>query len=224
MKKKFLRLNACAFLLLMTACSHKYYTADNIAQYNIKTIAVLPVAMDYTGTMPKNVTAADLAKKAEIESTMFQRSVYASILNNINKKKKPSSIQFQSTSKTVQLLASNNISITQAWTEDPMKLAQLLGVDAVVKMNVTTSRYMSDAASAGFSVLNDVLGSIKGKVPVGNAPTKTNDITVNCSLVEKNNGIAVWNDKYTEEANWQNQPQEVIDAVTRKFGKHFPAL
>ncbi len=28
--------------------------------------------------------------------------------------------------------------------------------------------------------------------------------------------------KYDEETNWRNQPQEIIDQITRNFGKRFP--
>ena len=222
MKKEILNLGAFAFIMFATSCAHKYYTANNIDQYNIKTIAVLPVAMEYTGNMPKNMTAADLAKKGETESAMFQRSLHNNILMFMNKKKNPSNVQFQSTSKTVQILASNNISISTSWTEDPVKLAKILGVDAVVKANITTNRYMSDAASGAFSVLNDVLGSVKGNIPIGNAPTKTGDIIATCTLIENKDGNTIWNIKYDEETDWRNQPQEIIDQITRNFGKRFP--
>lgn len=81
MKKGILKLGALALIVLSTACAHKYYTANNISQYNIKTVAVLPVEMEFTGNMPKKLTEADIAKMEESESKMFQRSLYGSILN-----------------------------------------------------------------------------------------------------------------------------------------------
>lgn len=224
MKKRILKLSAFALLIFTTACSHKYYTANNIEQYQIKTVAILPVEMEFTGNMPKKLTAADIAKMEESESKMFQRSLYGNILNMVSSnKKKPSTVQFQSIDKTLQLLQSNNISIRDAWTADPSELAKILQVDAVVKTHIVTHRLMSDAASAGFSVLNDVLWGVRDKVPVGsNAPTKTNDVVATCSLAY--NGNTIWNDKYVREANWKNQPQEVIDEITRKFAQHFPHM
>lgn len=208
--------------LLITSCAHKYYTDKNIAQYNIKTVAVLPVEVTYTGNIPKNVTATDVAKIEENESKTYMRSLYGNILRSVNSQKKPSNTKFQSVDKTLQILQTNNISIRDAWTQDPAELSKLLGVDAVVKMHVTENRIMSNVASGAFSVLNDVLWNVKGKVPIGNAPTKTNDIIATCSL--EHDGYSIWSDKYNEETDFKNQPQEVIDYITRKFGQHFPAM
>ena len=56
--------------------------------------------------------------------------------------------------------------------------------------------------------------------PVPNAPIKTDDVIVQCSIQSK--GLVLWNDRYSEAANWNNPANVIVDNITNYFGKKFP--
>jgi hypothetical protein len=207
--------------IAFTSC-HRYYTNNNIKQYPVKSVAILPVEMIYTGNLPKNMKAEDIAKIEEEESRMFQQSLYSNLINFAGSRKKPSEVNFQPMSKTLQLLAENNISVRDSWAKDPDQLAKLLGVDGVIRTRVTKNRYMSDLASAGVSVVNEVLNAIgrnnNAVTPNGNA--RTNDIIASCSLMS--NGVTLWNDNYKRGTDWNTPTMDVVENITRNFGRRFP--
>ena len=58
----------------------------------------------------------------------------------------------QDVTKTMNTLDENQITIRDSWKMDDKKLASLLGVDAIVRMQITQKRYMSDYASYGVTI------------------------------------------------------------------------
>ena len=223
--KKNLPLLTVAFIAtaFFTSCAHKYYQSSNFEQQTArhKTIAILPAEMIFTGTKPKNLTPEDIAKIEETESLTFQNSLFNGILRHANTKKYVTTISVQDISTTQKLLEENNITVRGSWKEDDRKLAQLLGVDAVVRMRVQKKRYMSDLASMGISVGTQVLSSISsGTFPVPYISNKTNDIFASCNVVSNNQTL--WNDNYEKGADYNRPSDAVINDITDNFGKHFP--
>ena len=148
--------------------------------------------------------------------------MYNGILRYANTGKYYTTILVQDISTTQRLLQENNISIRDSWTEDDKKLAGILGVDAVVRMSVQKKRYMSDLASMGIGVGQQILSQI------GNAngfsvpwvPNKTNDIDASCNVVSNNQTL--WNDHYQSSSSYSRPSEEVIDDIADNFGRHFP--
>ncbi|HWJ92385.1 MAG TPA: hypothetical protein VNR87_14815 [Flavisolibacter sp.] len=214
-----------AVIMLMASCAgHKYYTSSFFEQQTRghKSIAVLPAEMIFTGVQPKNITPEQTARLEETESRMFQNSLYNGILRHANSKKYYTSIMVQDISTTQKLLEENNISIRDSWKEDDKKLAKILGVDAVVRMRIQKKRYMSDLASMGIGVGQQVLYQIgaSSRLPLPNVSNKTNDIYASCNVVSNNQTL--WNDNYSRGADYNVQPDVVIDDITDNFGRHFP--
>ncbi|HEY6956153.1 MAG TPA: hypothetical protein VI385_12970 [Flavisolibacter sp.] len=223
--KKFLLYLSFAFtaIILFGSCSHKNYTSSYFEQQtaNHRIIAVLPAEMIYTGTQPKNVTPEDIAKIEETESRMFQNYLFSAILKYANSKKYYTAVGLQDISTTQKLLEDNNISIRDSWKQDDVKLARLLGVDAVVRMRIQKQRYMSDLASFGVGYGQQVLyqiGNVGKYVPY--VPNKTNDIYASCNIVSNNQTL--WNDDYRGSSNYTVSSEKVIDNITDNFGRHFP--
>lgn len=211
-------------LILFSSCAHKYYTSSAFDQQSARhrTIAILPAEMIYTGTQPKNLTADDIKKIEETESTSFQNSLYNGILRHANTRKYYTTITVQDISTTQKLLEDNNISVRDSWRQDDKKLAEMLGVDAVVRMRVQKKRYMSDLASLGIGVGTQILstiGNAKG-FPVPYVPNKTNDIYASCNVVSNNQTL--WNDNYESSSNYNRPSEEVIADIADNFGRHFP--
>jgi hypothetical protein len=223
--KKFLLYLSFAFtaIILFDSCSHKNYTSSYFEQQTVnhRIIAVLPAEMIYTGTQPKNVTPEDIAKIEETESRMFQNYLFSAILKYANSKKYYTAVGLQDISTTQKLLEDNNISIRDSWKQDDVKLAHLLGVDAVVRMRIQKQRYMSDLASFGVGYGQQVLyqiGNVGKYVPY--VPNKTNDIYASCNIVSNNQTL--WNDDYRGSSNYTVSSEKVIDNITDNFGRHFP--
>jgi hypothetical protein len=210
-------------IILTSSCSHKNYTTSYFDQQtaNHRIIAVLPAEMIFTGTQPKDVSAEEIEKIEETESRMFQNYLFSSILRYANSNRYYTAVGLQDISTTQKLLEENNISIRDSWRQDDKKLAQLLGVDAVVRMRIQKKRYMSDLASFGVGygtqVLNQI-GNVGKYIPY--VPNKTNDIYASCNVVSNNQTL--WNDDYRGSSNYNVSSEKVIDNITDNFGRHFP--
>lgn len=221
MKKNLLPLSlGFTTLLLTSACAHKYYTSSAFDQQTAhhRTIAVLPAEMIFTGTAPKNISPEEIEKIQETESKTFQYSLYNAILRHANSRKYVTTISVQDVSTTQKLLEEKNISIRDSWKEDDKKLAAILGTDAVVRLKVQKKRYMSDLASMGIGMGQQVLTRLGGiPMPVSD---KTNDIYASCNVVSNNQTL--WNDNYQKSSNYNNPSEAVIDDIADTFGRHFP--
>jgi len=217
-------------LVLLAACSRpKYYTSANFDQKTAKhkMVAILPAQIVLIGNQPKNLTRADIEVIEEQESKAFMQSLYNSILEYANSKKYYTRVNFQDYATTIRILNENNISLRDSWDKNDEELTKLLGVDAVVRMRIQKTRYMSDMASYGIDLAKrisyetGVFGAAsRTGLPVPYVPNKTNDINASCSLVS--NGETLWNDYYKGAANWNNPANTIIEGVTEIFGKHFP--
>ena len=128
--------------------------------------------------------------------------------------------------KTAELLKTNNIGFRDVASTSDETLCKLLHVNAVVRLKVQKTKYMSGLASFGADVLNDILFGTVGvflpgtTTPVPNAPTKTDDVIASCTV--QGDGAVLWNDNYKQQANWQISANDIVDNITNLFGKHFP--
>lgn len=227
MKKNLLHPTSVFLLVTFTilgSCAHKYYKASNFEEETVdhKKVAVVPAEMIFTGTKPKNLTEEDIAKIEETESISFQQSLYDNILRYANSNKYETTVNFQDIITTQKILEQNNITARDSWRMTDKELSEKLGVDAVVRMRIRKQRYMSDAASYGIDVARQVIFNtgIGNKIPVPSVRNKTNDIITSCNLVS--DGQTLWNDNYTRASDWNSPANEMIEAITANFGKHFP--
>ena len=131
------------------------------------------------------------------------------------------SVSLQPYTNTLAALEKNNISLRESWTKDDKELAQILGVDAVVRTSIQKQRFMSDLASQGIEAGKRILDAVlrnPASVPFGNS--KTNDIRATCSIIS--NGEILWNDAYNGASDWNSPANKVIENITDNFAKHFP--
>jgi hypothetical protein len=214
--------------IIFNACSHKYYTNSNFDSLTAshKNIAIVPVEVKLLGNKPKKMTEQDIIKQESTESNAFQQSLFNNILAYGNGKKHYTDINVISLEKTNSILNSNGITYTNIATKDDVTLCQLLGVDAVVRLSISKTRYMSDIAGFGADLLNDILFQKVGVfIPgtttgVPRAPEKTNDVKTVCNV--QANNITLWNNNYDVAANWNNPANEIIEGITKRYAKAFP--
>jgi hypothetical protein len=224
MKKNLPLLAVVLFFVITTSCSRHSYTASNFEEKTEEhqVVAILPAEMIFTGTQPKNLTEADIARIEIQESKDFQYALYNSVLTHANTRKYITTINFQDISITLKKLEESGIDIRKSWTTDDKDLTKILGVDAVIKMRVRKQRYMSDGASYGVDVARRVINStrIGTKLPIPSNVGKTNDIYASCNLVSNNQTL--WNDNYKRASDWDTPANQIIEGIADNFGRNFP--
>ena len=212
------------FFLGFSACRHKYYVSSYFEQQTAghKIIAILPAEMIFTGKQPKDLTPEEIAAIEERESRAFQESLVNGIFKYANSRREYMSINVQDVNTTNNLLQEHNISIRDSWTANDKELAEILKVDAVVRMRIQKKRYMSELASYGIGMGRKIIGMIgkNNKFPTPFVPNKTNDIYAACNIVSDNKTL--WNNHYQGSADWNNPSDVVINNITDSFGKNFP--
>jgi hypothetical protein len=224
MKKHLHYFLTVSFLLILFSCSNKYYTANNFAEKteDHKVVAILPAEVTFSGKQPKNMSPEAIAQAEERESIDFQYALMNSILEHANTKRYITTVNFQDIITTQKMLEQNNISVRDSWRKDDDELAKLLGVDAVIRMNVRKQRFMSDEASYGVGVAKQVIYSTKigSKMPAPGSVGKTYDIYATCNLLSDNQTL--WNDHYKRSTDYEVQPNVIVEWITDTFGENFP--
>ncbi|MDP4264807.1 MAG: hypothetical protein Q8941_19925 [Bacteroidota bacterium] len=220
--KKIVPLFLLIGIIVSTSCSHRYYPSFFDQQtVNHHLIAVLPSEIIFSGKQPKDLTEDQIAKIEEEESKAFQQSLYSNILRYANYGRYYMFVGVQDINKTLNTLSENQISIRDSWKMDDKKLAALLGVDAIVRMQITQKRYMSDYASYGVTVARDVIHETPlNRLPIPGSLGKTEDIYAYCSVIS--NSVTLWNNHYRNAANWNNPSNIIIENITDNFGRNFP--
>ncbi len=138
-----------------SACTAVDYTSPRFpeAARSHQSVAVLPVEMVFTGRAPKRLTAEDIMLIEEGESLAFQATLYNYLLDRSSlQRQRPIWVSIQPIERTNDLLNAQGLAIRDTWLLPAEELAEILGVDAVVRTRVRKTRYLSDLASFGLTV------------------------------------------------------------------------
>jgi hypothetical protein len=224
MKTNLLFAFIASFGFFLFSCSNKYYTANNFSEKteDHKVVAILPAEVTFTGKQPKNLSPEAIAQAEERESIDFQYALLNGILNHANSRKYVTTVNFQDVNTTTKILEQNDISVRDSWKRNDNELAKLLGVDAVIRMNIRKQRYMSDEASYGVGVAKQIVykTGIGSKVPVPGSVGKTYDIYATCNLLSDNQTL--WNDNYKRSTDYDTPANVIVEWITNDFGENFP--
>ena len=214
-------------VLPLSSCKQYYIVHDFETRTKAhKKVAVLPVKMIFTGNKPKKLTDEQIKEIEIAESKAFQIALLDEILESTRGVRKPIRVTFLTNAEVLKKLEEGGISIRDSWDKDPKVLAQLLNVDAVVKMDVTKKRYISDLASFGIQVAQDVIGILGGvgvyAYTLARGVSKTNDVTASAQLVGMKDGTVLWSKSDSRSADWSNPAETVIRSMCRSMGRDFP--
>lgn len=218
------KINIAIAIILIAICgcrSGRTYTAQDPDLYKVKTIAILPVKVIFSGNQPKKITKDRLDSIADNDGYIYQMSLKNNLLSRSGGKNRIAGVSYQAVEKTNNILMSAGYNIEKIVNTDPDELAKILGVDAVIRMEVTSNRIMSDLANFGLDILNDIL--IRNNTDLGilnGAENRTADITTNATLIY--NGKTLWNARYNRPTDWQQNTSTVVDAITAAMGRNFP--
>lgn len=224
--KKYIVISSVLLLVVtMQFCGSGIYTnpvfLEKTAGHRI--IAVLPFEMIFTGKKPKKLTVQEVEKIEEVESISFQRSLCRSLLHETTRYGHPLTIDIQPITMTNRLLDKNGIGIRDSWRMDEAELADLLGVDAVVRTRVIKRRYMSGLASFGLDVGTSILNAILEDSPLFIIlPTTTKRIKAECYIFNGIDGVVLWEHSVVDEIDWTMKANAIVDDVTHHFAKRFP--
>ena len=212
-----------SLLFLMTSCK-QYYTTSNFEDLtsNHKTVAILPFEILTTGHVPRDLTPEIIEQIEENESKAFQVSFFNRLLRSTRRGKKPLRITLQHYSKTIEMLATNEIDIRASWDKDPEKLAKLLGVDAVVRGRIEKHQYFSDGLSAGIEIGSVILDVLTRGNGVGVGGINNKNVKTDYALVNAEDGTVLWSINYQHQADWSQQPDQMVDNINQRSSRHFP--
>ena len=219
-------------LLFTVACTTVNYQSPDFAARTAghQRVAVLPFEMIFTGKAPENLMPHQIARIEEMESLAFQTSLYYQLLNRSSAHRdRPITIAIQPVEETNRILDDKGVGLRDSWTIEEEELAEILGVEAVVRTRVKKTRYMSDLASYGIDVgthiLHDVIHDVTdGDVylPIPYGLDKTHDIWADGSLLSGEDGSLLWKVAVHRETDWSRPANDVIEGVTKKLAKRFP--
>lgn len=218
------------FISSFSACQKSYYVSKDFKKTteNHTQIAIMPVQMIFNGSILGAAALSDSAKIVveEAESKAFQISLFRELLYSSNSGKKQIWVNMMPIEQTNELLEKNGISIRQSWNMNATELAELLGVDAVIKTQVYKQQYLTDLASYGINIGSKVLALLtKGRSLLaisGRKLDRTSTITAHCSLHNKQDASTLWSMSLQEDTDFNSPTNQVIDNINQQFAKNFP--
>lgn len=218
-------LSAIFLALLTTSCNRAYLVNDfEATTFKHKEIAVLPFEVIFTGKKPERLSFDELEAILEVESEIFQNNYYNQILRSSTRNSRQAlGVNVQAHSTTAGILEENGITARNSWKMKPAELAEILGVDAVVRGRVEQNRLMSDAASFGIDLGTQILTSMGGlPVNIGNGVINNKRIRAAYQLVNAEDERLLWSTSYICEADWTRSADEVVENINRRSANRFP--
>ena len=218
MKKGFLL--SIAIITLFSCGRQMYETSDydRLAQSH-QVLAVLPAELITTGRIPKELTDEDILAIENSESKAFQISLYHQLARISGYRL---NINFQHYNETNSRLKAAGISIRDSWQMSPKKLADALGVDAVVHSTVEKEFYLTNLESFGVHVGTAILGIFTKNSFYHLGSNRTSDVLVSCEIIDGEEGLPIWASHSNSPTYWNRPHREVVDQLTRRMCRRFP--
>jgi hypothetical protein len=226
----FLFFSFCFIAGSFQACHTK-----NAARHSTKLVAVLPAEVILSGKQPKRLKTDQIEKLEEAESLIIQNKLVEAIVSSLAEVKK-SKMGIVDPEKVNQKLQSSGISIRESWKAEPEVLAKLLGVDEVIKIKVTKTRYMSNLSGYGINLGTDILEilksfylsklSINSESPEEQPESKSLGTTTTLDFfarsIRKSNGTVSWSYSQVKELEYNESVDQEIAVITKNAGAKFP--
>jgi hypothetical protein len=214
--------------VLLVACSSQVYNNDTYLETNDlsgKTVAVVPVKVEFTGRLPQGYSVQAKTSDEEDESLMIQNLIYSEYLYRSKKnKRKQKPVQLVNPDQVNSRLKNAGVTTRASWEMSPEELGKITGADLVLQIRVRKDRIMSETASLGIGVATTVLGAILNKsgdgIPANvNSGAKTYTINLEATLSDAKNNTVVTRFSGEESASWSHSPETVIKNVNEKIVK-----
>ncbi len=209
------------FVLCTSSCK-RYYQISDFEQHtqDHKKIAILPFEIYTSGFVPKELTPEMIEEIERVESTTFQSNFFSKVLASHRKSERPLQVSVQHYTQTNSILEENGIGLKESWTKNPEELAQILGVDAVVKARIEKDQYFSDGLSIGLDISQSIIAVFAERSPFF-LPNQNKEVVSDYALVG-NDGTVLWSIGYRHVADWQRQADQLVSNINSRSSRHFP--
>jgi hypothetical protein len=200
-----------SLLVAFASCGPKIYTASNFstALAKHKTVAILPaeVTMQLRPNEAKKLTAEQIDDMNVKTAYDIQEKMYGWFLRRGDKY--DYTVKFQDVTKTNAKLKEAGIAYKDLSTTDRSKLAQLLGVDAVMQDRLNMEKPMSEGAAVAVGVLVGAWGS-------------TNKVNTTINIHDGASGDLLWKYDYEASGSVGSSTAKLVDALMKNATKKFP--
>jgi len=217
-------LHLISFILVLFATGCKpYFKATDFEQVteDHTTVAILPFELFTVGHVPAKLTPEMIAEIEEVESTTFQSSFYNKVLSSTQRGRGQLRVGMQHYTETNSLLEQNGITVRESWSMSPKKLANVLGVDAVVKARIEKNQYFSDGLSAGIDIAETIFTILTDTTDPFYVSDNNKKVTSDYSLVDSD-GITLWSIGYNNSSDWREQADQLVSQINHRSSRHFP--
>lgn len=217
------------FFLIMVSlsgCRLNYSVTDfEEATETHDEIAILPFEVIIDNRSNERLSSSETRVIEEHESEIFQKILYDKLERSTKQGKRPFKVKIQHPNKTLKILKENNIDIRDSWFKDPVELAELLAVDAVICVKVEKLKYFSDAKSFGMDVGVVILNALTIFLGVNaalGAESRNKEIFSVYELVDGKEGFVLWSTNYNSFGGWHLNFDNVVSRIQRHSSRNFP--
>lgn len=205
--KKFYIISILLLAILFSGCATVYKNSEfNQITSEHKVIAILPfdVVIQYKNQSFYN-NPDKLSDAEEYMGTYFQEQLYLRFLKHLNRYR----IEIQDVSKTNTILKKHYIDYSRMDEFTKEELANILNVDAVVSGKIFTTKPLSTGAAIALELLteNDAV---------------TNEVNVNVSLNERNEGKLLFKYDHTYSGGLGSSPEKLTNSLISDVESKFP--
>lgn len=213
------------FLLTISwfSCSPKYYETAAYENYagEHQTIAILPSQTITTGRIPEEMAKEMIEQVEENESLAFQIAIFDEVAQRSGRRDGEILINLQHYTETNAKLEEAGIGFRESWTMSPTKLAEVLGVDAVVRTSIRKDMFLTELESFGVSMALSAISLLGGEA-LWFIPTKTSDVFLSASVLDAQDGISVWNTDKVVQTDWNDRHSAIVRHLARVMARRFP--
>ncbi len=193
--------------IILSSCA-SIYTSPEFTQVRREhqTVAILPfdVAIQ-SKKLPKGMTYEMLREQEKDEAYTVQTTCYTYFL----KRQQDYSVKFQDVDKTNAILAERGITYEKLKETSKEKIAEILGVDAVVSGKVSRSQPMSTAGAIAVGVLFG-------------AAAPTNEVLVDFTIHNGIDSNLLWKYNHKVSGGLGSSSQSLAESLMKHISKKFP--
>ena len=199
------------FLVVVCSCGPKIYKSADFsnALAKHKSVAILPaeVNIQLRPNQTKNLSAEQIQEMANKTAIDIQEKMYGWFLRRGDKY--DYTVTFQDVTKTNAKLREAGIKYFDLKTTDRAKLANILGVDAIMQDRVNMEKPMSEGAAIAVGLLVGTWGS-------------TNKVETTINIHDGTSGNLLWKYDYEASGSVGSSSTKLVDALMRNATKKFP--
>jgi hypothetical protein len=198
-------------ILSIAACAPKIYQApdfDRIARKH-QTLAILPasVSIKLRPKQAKDISPQQLADEEKDSGLEIQNSIYTWLLRRSSQQSQ--TVKLQDVARTNSLLQEAGIEYMDLQTADRARIAQVLGVDALLSNASIMEKPMSEGAALTVGILVGVWGS-------------TNKVNTTLSIHDGKSGDLMWKYDFISQGSVGSSIERLVNALMRNASRKFP--